>query len=96
MNEVKLIRTIANQLIIGKVNLNGEYYVIETPYTLVPEMDGIKLYPFDSELIGKELEFAEVHKSSTLYATEPGTDIKNAYLQSISGIETEPKKQLII
>lgn len=96
MTEVKIIRTIANQLIIGKVSDLGDHYKVETPYNMIPHNDGITLFPYDKELVGKDIEHLEIYKNSSIYCTEPGHNIKTQYLQIISGIETEPKKELIL
>jgi len=92
---IKLIRTIANQLIIGEVSENEKTLIIQQPYDVIPNVDGIKMFPLDSAIIGKELEFAEIHKSNTIYVVEPAETLKDAYINALSPIEN-PTKQLII
>ena len=92
---IKLIRTIANQLIIGKVIENEKTVIIQEPYDVFPTQEGIKMFPLDSAIIGKDLEFAEIYKLNTIYVVEPAETLKNAYIEALSPIEN-PTKQLII
>ena len=100
MNEVKIIRTLHNQLIIGKVVQDKftklDYIVVQEPYNVVPGQDGIELYPMDKEIVQADIEEIELYKSNLIYSTKPGQDLANTYLKAISGIETEPEKTLIL
>ena len=94
--EVKFIRTLHNQLIIGKVTDSQDTITVRQPYNIIPSAAGLELTPLDFELVGKEIEEITLSKSQLMYFTDPSLDLKTSYLKVISGIETEVKKELIL
>lgn len=96
MPEVKFIRTVHNQLIIGKVLEFQTTIFVEMPYSIMPTQSGLDFQPLDKEMVGVEIEKITLYKESLLYFVEPSQEIKNAYLSAISGIEVEPKNPLIL
>ena len=93
--EVKIIRTLHNQLIIGKVSQSGNYLKVQSPYNVVPGVDGINLFEMDKEIVGKSIDEISLCVDQLIYFTQPGEELRNAYLQAISGIETQEKKLII-
>lgn len=94
---VQLTRTITNQLIIGETSLSNDNILITKPYVVVPTQDGLQLFPYDAEIIGKELELIQLNNQNIIYSTEPNPDLVNAYVtaSTAGNIEVE-EKQLII
>jgi arginine utilization protein RocB len=92
---VKLTRTIVNLYIIGKTTHSGNITTIEKPYEVIMGMEGIQMIPMDKHLLGKDLEYVTINNNDTLYSEEPGDDLRNLYLETISGIEI-PKQELIL
>jgi len=95
MKEVKITRTITNTYIIGKTTHSGNITTIEKPYELIMGMDGISLIPMDKHIIGHELEYVTIKNDDTLYSVEPSSEVRNTYLEQLSGIEV-PKQELIV
>ncbi len=93
---VKFIRTLHNQLIIGKVQEFKDTIVVSKPYNVQPTHEGIQIHPMDQEIVGVEIEEIILYKSNLMYFIVPSQDLSATYLTSISGIETEPKKELIL
>ncbi len=94
--EVMLTKLVTNQYIIGKTSQSGNIVNINKPYMVIPDPNGIQMFPYDEAIIGIPLEYINVYNENTLYTTPVGQELKNTYLQSISGIETEPDKKLIL
>ena len=92
---VKLTRTNVNLYVIGKTIHSGNITTIEKPYEVIMNMEGIQMIPMDKHLLGKDLDYVTISNNDVLYSEEPGEDLRNLYLESISGIEV-PKQELII
>ena len=93
----KLTKLITNQYIIGKTTQENNKTIIFDPYIVIPSHDGIQIFPYDEVIIGKKLEVMEINNDNIMYTTEVGTQLRNTYLQDISGIEnTETDKQIIL
>ncbi len=84
--EVKLTRTLHNQLIIGKTDEADQNITIHNPYNVMPGVDGINLFKMDFEIVGKEIKEITLPKSILMYCTEPSQELINTYLKDISGI----------
>jgi hypothetical protein len=97
MSTVKLTRTNVNLYVIGKTSLSqiGDYTIIEKPYEVIMGMEGIQMIPMDKHLLGKDLQNITINNNDILYSEEPSEDLRNLYLESISGIEV-PKQELIV
>ena len=93
--KTRILRTIANQIIIGNITESSDKYIIEVPYVVIPTQEGIQIYPFDAEIIGEDLDVMEVAKINVLYCTTAGEALQNAYTTATTGIEL-PTNQLII
>jgi len=92
---VKLTRTNVNLYVIGKTTHSGNITTIEKPYEIIMGMEGIQMIPFDKHLLGKDLDYVTINNKDVLYSEEPAEDLRNLYLESISGIEV-PKQELIL
>ena len=92
---VKLTRTVVNLYVIGKTTHSGGITTIEDPYEVIMNMEGIQMIPMDKHLLGKSIPYITIKNDDTLYSEEPGEDLRNLYLETISGIEV-PKQELII
>lgn len=97
---IKVVRTISNQIIIGDVTDTGNRYIVNIPYYIMPTQQGLQFLPMDAEILGTELPFAELSKDTTIYCTKPGVEISQAYENAISGKGTpaieQEDKQLIL
>ena len=84
--KIKLIRTLFNQLIIGKTTETSHLVHITKPYYVSIQENGLELTPLDAELIGKEIQDIKLAKENLMYHTEPGEELTNAYIKAITGI----------
>lgn len=84
--DIQILRTIANQIIIGTVTYKGDTVIINLPYNIMPTQEGLQLYPMDAEIIGKELEYAEIDKQNTIYITTPGEQLIKSYKKALKGL----------
>jgi len=84
---IKITRLITNQIIIGYTQQNNETVTIKNPYVVIPEAQGIQMYPFDEAIIGNVLESIDISLLNILYSTPAGTLMKDTYLEHKTGIE---------
>ena len=96
MEETKLTKLITNQYIIGKTIQANNTTTIKDPYMVIPDPMGIQMFAYDEAIIGKKLEMITVDNSNVMYCTEVGQDLRNTYLTSLSGLEVDETKKLII
>ena len=94
MKEVKLVRTLHNQLIIGRVTETSHIVTILNPYTVMPTGDGLEMYPLDLAIVGKDIEKITLDKSALLYWVIPGIELVDSYIKARTGIDL--KKEIII
>ncbi len=94
--QVKFIRTLHNQLIIGKVQDETDTIKIVNPYNVVPGVEGMEIYPMDKELVGREIPEIELYKTNLMYFTKPSAELESTYLSTVSGITVEAKPDIII
>ncbi len=87
--EIKILKTIANQIMIGEVLETTNTFKIYKPYNIIPTQEGLQLFPFDAEIIGKELEQTEIYKSNLIYCTEPGKAVHYDYLNALEYFKTD-------
>jgi len=87
--EIKIIRTLFNQLIIGKTTETSHLIKIIKPYSIQLDAEGIMMYPLDQEIIGKEIEKISLDKSNLMYWTNPGEKLTEHYIKATTGIETK-------
>ncbi len=92
---VKITRTISNQYFIGKTIHSGNVTSIEQPYEIIMSVDGSQLVPLDKFLLGKDINVITLDNSNLIYSEEPVENVRNAYLETISGIEV-PKNEIIV
>ena len=92
--EVKVTRLITNQLIIGKTSNEGDIFV-EDPYELLVSPEGIGMIPMDEHILGVKLGSLSLDPKNVIYSTEPAGNLKQQYLETLTGIEI-PKKSLIL
>jgi hypothetical protein len=91
MNDITIVRTMNNQMIIGFSTDAGDNGVgINKPFSVIPLKEGIKLYPLDLELIGNPIENLVLQKANVLYQTDPSEVLKKEYVRIIKG---EPKSE---
>jgi hypothetical protein len=93
---VKLTKLITNQYIIGKTTEENMGITIYEPYMLIPDPNGIQIFPYDEAIIGVKLEEITIGIDTTIYSTKVNQELQNTYLQAISGIEVEPKKEILL
>jgi hypothetical protein len=88
-NEVKIVRTMANTLVIGEVQRvaqgTQEGYRIDTPFNVIPMKEGIKLYPMDIELVGKQIESVVFTDDKIYYVTDPSKVLIDEYTRLKNG-----------
>ena len=94
-SSVKFVRTLHNQLIIGKVLELNDTIDVVSPYSVQPTPQGLDLQPLDKDILGKEIKEITLYKSNLIYIADPGQELKNTYLSAISGIELDDKKLIL-
>ena len=95
MKEVKVTRTITNLYVIGKTSHSGNITTIEKPYEIITTMEGVQMIPMDQHILGKELDYITIKNDDLYYSDAPSEQLRNLYLETISGIEV-PKQEIII
>lgn len=93
---VQITRLITNQLIIGKTTTSSTSFTIESPYEVIPTQEGVQLIPLDEHILGKKIQLINIAINNTIYSNECSQELTNSYLSTISGIELESDKKLII
>ena len=68
---------------------------LKNPHQIIATPDGIQMVPFDEWILGKKIESINLDNSKVLYIEEPDKKLQEAYLQSVTGIET-PKSEIIV
>ena len=94
--ETKLTKLITNQFIIGKTSTLNKITTITQPFMVIPDPNGIQIFPYDEAIIGKKLEKMTIANDNIMYSTEVGQELQNLYLTTISGIETSTNNKLIL
>jgi len=89
MKNIKITRTLMNQLIIGETTETSHLVKIHKPYNVALTVDSIELYPFDKEIIQTDIEDITLSKENLMYWTQPGESLINAYIQARTGLQTE-------
>jgi len=93
--EILCTKLITNQMILGKTKRTGKLIKITKPFAIIPDPSGIKIFPYDQAILGKEIEEITIPITNTIYVNEISTELRNTYLSAISGI-TENKKSIIV
>ena len=77
-----ILRTVNNQMVIGENTLlDDERIVLSDPFALVPMKEGIRLYPFDLELIGEAIGTVKFDTHNVLYVADPSDTLKDEYIR---------------
>jgi hypothetical protein len=83
---IVILRTVNNQMVIGENTLlDDERIVLSDPFALVPVKEGIRLYPFDLELIGKAIGSVKFDTHNVLYVADPSDTLKDEYIRLKNG-----------
>lgn len=93
--EVKFIRTLHNQLIIGSVIEKEDTIIILQPYNVIPGVEGMQISQMDLEIVGEEIKEITLYKTSLIYFTKPGKELRASYLEATTGISVS-KPDIII
>lgn len=92
---IRILRTIANQIIIGDTFIDNKTVSIKEPYDVIPTPNGIQLFPLDQDIIGVPLKETRIYKTNLLYITEPGVELTQAYENALNPL-VEPQEKLIL
>jgi len=88
---IKVVRTLSNLMIIGEVSESEHLIDIKKPYSMLPQAEGIELFPLDSGLLGKELDEITMLRTVIIYTTEASQVLKEYYEKASSSTLAQPQ-----
>ena len=93
--EIKIVRTLMNQIIIGKVTETSHLIKIKDPYNVALMVEGLEIYPMDQEIVGTKIPEISLSKENLMYWTQPSEDLINSYINATTGIEIKTSELIV-
>jgi hypothetical protein len=78
---VDVVRTINNQMIVGKTIETPEKVVVLQPYGLIPTKEGLTLIPYDIDLTGVKMDQIAFKQEHVLYTTVASEQLAAEYIR---------------
>jgi len=90
---VDVVRTINNQMVIGKVIETSESVMVLKPYSLIPTKEGLTLIPYDIDLTGYKMEEVKFKPEHVLYVSKGSETLAKEYVRILEGKPKEPVQE---
>jgi ABC-type proline/glycine betaine transport system ATPase subunit len=89
---VDCLRTISNQMIVGKIIEAEDKVMVFQPFGLIPTKDGLTLIPYDIDLTGTKMEQVTFKAEHVLYTTIASEQLAAEYIRILEGKPEQPEQ----